>query len=199
MIPIGKRKMLTAKEICNKLRFKHDMLIPDWDEILMNNEWKSSGDRDFDREAMAYYHSNKNENERRYCAPYEKWRTWSNAEWKLFDHVKHSGTYNVNDGYGYASIKINRNKPVDEALVEANIWLQYLHSDMLDICEHTLSAHGSYNLVDCKSKPKIELWRYHRQSFPQQFENLEEGLLYISKNLWYEDEDKTDDESSDIW
>lgn len=186
--------MITAEQICKKLGFRHSMLIPDWDEILFENEWKSNDDKDFDREAIAYYHSNKNEHERRYRPEYEKWRTWSNAEYKLFDHVKHSGTYNVHTGYGYATISINRNKPVADALIEANIWLQYLHEDKLSIFEHSLSANGSYNLVDCRSKPKLELWCHHRQSFPQQFENLEEALVFISKNLWYEDEDKGDED-----
>lgn len=193
--------MLTAEQICKKLRFKHDMLIPDWDEILFENKWKSSGDRDFDREAIAYYHSNKNEYERRYNPEYEIWKTWLNSEWQLFNHVKHSGTYNVDSGYGYAKIRINRNKPIADALIEANIWLQYLNSDRLGIFEHTLSEYGTYDLIDCKTKPRLEVWRYHQQSFPQQFENLKEALEYISKNLWYEDEDKIDDdsESENTW
>lgn len=140
--------------------------------------------------------------------PHREWEAMNNLEYELFSFVRHAGSYRCLDDdtrYNMFKISLNQDSDLEKAKEEVswvldNIAEYYLNVNpiIVDVFEHTLSAHGIYEIHwDRLSKFDVIKTTYGRPEIIKTLDSMEDMLVYIAKYHYYERTDGEDDYEDD--
>lgn len=181
----------------------YGLLFPDDEYLLLNTEFKDTGDRDTNQIIIANWWMN-------IYLPKEDirqkiWRSWNNAIDKNFTYCKISG-YNPETGQNIPQISAKKNHETWPQVEELQRFIAYskfitreftVYGDRLSIVEkrprifvsifeNSLSEHGSYNLLIFHEKD-IRLYRSrgYCSDLLKKFESLFDAINYVKENHYY--------------
>jgi hypothetical protein len=175
------------------------LLWDDHDLTLRKTEFKATGDWNFDRQTLVHWWMNVYvpNGQRDEETPYEVYKTWSSAVGRYFPFAKAGGGYNPKTDQSAVEICTYKNFPVEPQLNDLQLWLPHLKPieedgrsyQYLGIFEHTLSEGGVF-FLRIYSETDVALWKttYGHSRLLRSFPMLQEAVLYVSKNHWYEKE-----------
>jgi hypothetical protein len=174
--------------------FKPDDMFADPDYILRHTEFVMTGDFDFDRQALTYWYMKAykpmeaGEYER---TPYEIYKSYSNAQFKLFKYAKASG-YVTDTKQSCIQLACYTKDNLQMHVDELNYWLPHAVENkdgeiFVDIFEHNLSYHASYGIVYKKSENTITV-KSNRRAIKVLLTWLDTVQYLIDNGLYYSDE-----------
>jgi len=183
-------------ELLGKQTVGYSLLWEDYDYILLNTPFKSTGDKKKDKEIIAYwwlsvYVPNGQGPDK---VDQDIYRTWSNAQY-TFDCVGPEGSYNPKTNQSAVQFCIEKDSDLQIGLEELNLLLPLIKSveddgqryKYFSVFEHTLSAGGVYHIKyydDLNITLNITSWGSEREL--RKFQDTMELLKYIQKNHYYE-------------
>jgi len=180
----------------------YGLLFPDDEYLLLNTEFKDTGDRDTNQIIIANWWMNiysPNDNIKQ-----EIWRSWNSAIDKNFTYCKIGG-YNPETGQNVPQIWAKKDHETWPQVDELQRFIEHskyitreftVYGDRsaivekrpriyVSIFENSLSEHGSYSLLIFNEKD-FRIYRSRGSSdLIKKFENLFDAVNYIKENNYY--------------
>lgn len=176
---------------------KSNKLTLDVDWIEQDRKFTKDEEKAFEakltRDSVANFFVNHQSQD---MVPQREYSAMCNAEYGLFKHVRHEGSYIVgNPQYNIFNVHINKDQNIVDAVKEVEYILSLQKKRFKrrktfewKIFEHTLSEHGIHNLnIYSDGTCEITITRYGHTGEPVKFANLTGAIDYIRKNHWYEE------------
>lgn len=192
---------MTSEEIVERYGAKlkgQQRLWDDPDLVLRQTPFRPTGERRFDRDAIAWWWLNV------YVpdgygdekTPYEVYKTWSAAVYECFRYVRLSGYWSETNQQA-VQILGYRAEPPEAHTADLLVWLPHVRegrgrSDRpgkhLDVFEHTLSQYGTYTLtVNGDGSATLGIQAYGRWRELRAFGSAEAAVDHVRLNHWYEE------------
>ena len=170
------------------------LLIPDPDYVLLCSKFQPTGDDNLDREILIHWWMHVYDPTEDYKLGEGIYGSWSNACYRYFKYATQSG-YNPETGQA-VKLSCYKHTPLEPQLEQLQLWLPHIKPSRLrphdeserkgkwiSVFEHTLSYHGSYNLI-IYSDTEVDLTFTYDS--PRKFGSLDEAVDFVRLHHWYE-------------